>query len=159
MVADREQRTVWGGPPVEPWQLVLGAALLLLVVLALLPSRRPSAEAAMDRSACRRWLAGTALLLVPILATSRLNVTHHHLAAIRPLALAALAIASVELAERFRRVRALAPVLTLGAAGLAAVFVGWDVRIARGLQETGGIRAFSSALDDAARVLAARRLP
>ncbi|HEY4229958.1 MAG TPA: hypothetical protein VGO79_07280 [Thermoanaerobaculia bacterium] len=159
LVADREQRTIWGGPPVEPWQLLLGAALLLLLVLAPFLPGRSSGEGVADRAAWRRWLAWTALLLLPILAASRLNVTQHHLAAVLPLALAALAIASVELADRFRRVRALAPVLAIGAAGLSAVFIGWDMRIARGLRETGGLRAFSSALDDAARVLAARRIP
>ncbi|HEY2797153.1 MAG TPA: hypothetical protein VGK26_04630 [Thermoanaerobaculia bacterium] len=156
MVADREQRTVWGGPPVETPQILLGAALLLLVVVAAFVPAGSSAEGRSDRASWRRWFAWTALLLLPILAASRLNVTQHHIAAVLPLALAALAILCAELAGR---VRALVPVLAIGAAALAAVFLAWDVRIARGLRESGGVRAFSSALDDAARVLAARRIP
>ncbi len=162
LVADREQRTIWGGPPVEPWQFVLGAALLLLVVLAAFRGGGAGAEeeaADAGSPAWRRWLAWTALLLLPILASSRLNVTQHHLAAVLPLALAAVAIGAVEIARRFRRVRALAPLLAMAGAGLAAVLLGWDLRIVRGLRETGGLRAFSSALDDAARVLASRRIP
>ncbi len=148
-ISDREQRVIWGGPPIGNWELALGAALLGLSLLALFVPPSP------DRPAWARWrrvAVLTALLLTAILTTSRLNVSQHHIVAVVPLAFAALAILAVEQARRFR---ALAPVLAVGAAGLAVLFLAWDVRIDRGLRATGGLRAFSSGIDDVAAHLAA----
>ncbi|HEY1250543.1 MAG TPA: hypothetical protein VGH97_05090 [Thermoanaerobaculia bacterium] len=157
MVADREQRVIWGGPPNPAWQVGLGAALLVLVAVAVLVKRPPDGDRrTAARQAWRRWFALTALLLLLILATSGLNVSQHHIAAILPLAAAALAILAVELAAR---ARTLVPMLAAVAAALAVLLVGWDLRIDRGLRATGGIRAFSSAIDDVSRELLARRLP
>jgi hypothetical protein len=159
MIADREQRVIWGGPPTPSWQVGLGAALLgLVAVAALVPARTDSdADSPFpERARWRRWLALTALLLLAIMATSGLNVSQHHIAAVLPLAAAALAILA---AEATRRARALAPVFAAAAAALALLFVRCDVRIERELRTTGGIRAFSSAIDEVAGYLAARRIP
>src|SRR5262249_10910756 len=103
MLADREQRVIWGGPPNPQWQVVLGAALLLLVAAAALVRGGSAGVAdplAQARASWRRAFALAALLLLLILATSRLNVSQHHIAAILPLAAAALAILAVELGAR-----------------------------------------------------------
>jgi hypothetical protein len=65
MVADREQRIVWGGPATAPWQLALGAALLGLTLLAVFV--RPSPDRARGLAPWRRAFALTALLLMAIL--------------------------------------------------------------------------------------------
>jgi hypothetical protein len=148
-ISDREQRVIWGGPPIGAWELAVGAALLGLSLLALFVPADP------DRLAWAKWrraFALTALFLTAIVMTSRLNVSQHHSMAVVPLAFAALAILAVERAGRHR---AVAPLVAAGAGALAVLFLAWDVRIDRGLRATGGIRAFSSAIDDVAAHLAA----
>ena len=91
MIADREQRIIWGGPPNPPWQVGLGAGLFALVLLALLMPSRSELDSASGSTRpgwapWRRWFALTAVLLLLILATSRLNVSQHHIAAVLPLA-------------------------------------------------------------------------
>jgi hypothetical protein len=153
MVSDSEQRRIWGGPPLPDWQLRVGAALLAAVALSLfVPIRR-------GRPALSRWrrlLAGSAILLTVILLASRLPIAQHHLVAVLPLALGSLAILAVELAPRFRPA---VPVLSAAAAGLAVLFVSWDLRIERGLSETGGRRVFSSGIYGLSRHLEAHPVP
>jgi hypothetical protein len=147
MISDREQRVIWGGPPVTPWEIGVGAGLLCMVLLALfasIGSRHPAI------SQWRRAFALSAVLLAAILLTSRLHIQQHHLVGVLPLAVAALAILAVEAARRFRPAL---PLLAIGAAGLAVLYVSWDVRIDRGLRRTGGRQAFSSAIGDVSRYL------
>lgn len=147
MISDREQRVIWGGPPVTSWEIGVGAGLLGLVLLALLA---PIGSGHPAISQWRRAFALSAVLLAAILLTSRLHIQQHHLVAVLPLVFAGLAILSVEAA---RRLRPAIPVLAIAAAGLAVLYLSWDVRIDRGLRETGGRRAFSSAIDDVSRYL------
>lgn len=144
-ISDREQRVVWGGPSVGPLEIAIGSILLALAALAIFVSARPSDVSDSNPGDWRRAFAATAAVLTVFLVTSRLNVSQHHMVAVLPLVGAALAIGSIELAGR---VRPLVPVLAAAAAGLAALSISWDVRIVRGLSETGGIRAFSSGIDE-----------
>lgn len=146
-ISDREQRIVWGGPPVGPLALALGAALLLLAAAAIFPAPDP-ADPGPGR--WRRAFAATAAAVTALLLSSRLNVTQHHLVAVLPLAFAALAIGAWELARRVAWTRA---VLAAAAAGLAAIWLSCDLTILRGLRESGGRGAFSSAIDDVSRYL------
>ena len=147
MISDGEQRAIWAGPRLPPWQLGVGAALLAVVLLSIfIPAR--NGDPAIAR--WRRAFAAAAAVLMAILLLSRLNVGQHHLVAVLPLAAAALAILAVEFARRSRRAVAL---IATAAAGLAALFLCWDVRIDRGLRETGGRRVFSSAISDVSAYL------
>ena len=142
MVADREQRQIWGGPRVPPWQLGLGAALLAVVLLSVfIPAF--GGNAAMAR--WRRAFSAATGVLTAILLLSRLNVSQHHIVAVLPLAVAALAILAVEVVRRSRS--ALTP-LAAAAAGLVVLCLTWDIRIDRGLNATGGKRVFSSAISE-----------
>jgi hypothetical protein len=153
MVSDREQKIVWGGPEAEPWELSLGAGLLALTLLAVfvpLGSRDP------ERSRWRRAFAVAALVLAGIVVTSRLHIQQHHLVGVLPLAFSAVTILAVEWAERSRAARA---ALAACAVGLAALFLSWDLRIDRGIRETGGRRVFSSAIEDVSRYVASHGIP
>jgi hypothetical protein len=111
----------------------------------------PSLSADRVASRWRRFFATSAVVLASILLTSRLGVSQHHLAAVLPLAAAALSLLAFEVARRFR---AAIPVLVAAGAGLAALLLSWDLRIDGELRRTGGKGAFSSALDDVALFLA-----
>ncbi len=142
MISDAEQHHIWGGGTAPSWQLGLGAVLLIVVLAAaFLPARGSHAEMAR----WRRAFAAAAAILAGIMLASRLNVSEHHLVAVLPLAAATLAILAVEVGRAFRPA---APGLAALAACLAALFLAWDVRIDRGLRETGGRQVFSSALAD-----------
>ena len=153
MISDREQRVIWGGPPVSLWEAGVGTALLALVFVSAFAPIRPDSQ---PISRWRRAFAVSAVVLTIILLTSRLGIQPHHLAAVLPLALAALVLFSVEIASRFR-----SAILPLGAlaAGLAVLSLSWDVRIDRGLRQTGGIGAFSSAINDVSRYLESHPVP
>ena len=147
MISDREQRVIWGGSPAEGWEIALGAALLGLVLLAAFARVGP-ADSPISR--WRRAFAIAAALLAAILLTSRLGIQQHHLVGVLPLAITALVLLAVEAAGRAPRI---IPLLAAAAMTLCAVSLRWDVRIARGLERTGGKRAFSSAIDDVSRYL------
>jgi len=92
----------------------------------------------------------SAVVLSAILLVSRLGVGQHHLVAVLPLALGALAILALEVARRWRRA---IPLLAAAAVGLALIFVSWDIRIDRGLRASQGIGFWSSAVDHVGRYL------
>ena len=123
MISDAEQRRIWGGGTAPSWQLGIGAALLVAVfAAALLPARGIDPTAARWRKA----FAAAAAILAGIMLASRLHVSEHHLVAVLPLAAGALAILAVEVGRAFRPA---VPGLAVLAACLAALFLGWDVRI------------------------------
>jgi hypothetical protein len=152
MIADGEQRVIWAGPPMPSWQVGLGAAVLgCVLVCVFLPIRHDS-----EISRSRRAFALTAVLLTGIMATSGLGVASHHLVAVLPLAVAALAILGFELFSGFRFA---GPLLGVATAGFAVLLIGWDARIDRGLRETGGKRIWSSGVDDVRRYLRSHPVP
>jgi hypothetical protein len=135
------------------WELGIGAALLLLVVCSVFARIRPgNAETARWRRAC----ALSAVLLTVIMVASNLGISQHHLVAVLPLAVVALAVLSVEVARRYR-----AEILPLAAAaaGFVVLCLSWDVRIESGLRRTGGIRVWSSAIDGVHEYLASHPVP
>ncbi len=147
MIADAEQKLLWSGPPLPRWQLGLGVVLLILVLVALaVPSREATA------ARWRRAFAATAAVLALIMVSSQLKIRQHHLVAVLPPALAALAALSTEIARRFRH-----SAVPLGAAGvgLVVLFLSWDARAGVGLRRTGGNWFFSSAINDVGRYLEA----
>ncbi len=153
LISDGEQRGIWGGPRVPAWQLGVGAAVLAVVLIAIfLPVR--GGDSAVGR--WRRAFAAAAGTLMAILLLSRLNVSQHHLVAVLPLTIAAVVLLTVEFRPLSRPAVAL---LAAAACGLATLSLGWDVRIDRGLRETGGKRVFSSALSDVAAYLEAHPVP
>ncbi|HKD18496.1 MAG TPA: hypothetical protein VKG23_11575 [Thermoanaerobaculia bacterium] len=140
MVSSRQLRAIWGGPGTQAWEIALGAALLVLVAVALV-ARIPGSDPSV--SSVRRAFALATLALTAILVLSGLPVGQHHMLAVLPLALASVTILGVELGRRSKG----AAVVFIGlAAAAAAVSVGWDVRIDRGLRETEGRGVWSSAL-------------
>lgn len=153
MISDSEQRSIWWGPPLPPWQMALGGALLVLVAVSLFVAIGSNDS---HVSRWRRAFAASAAVLTGILLTSGLGVSQHHLVAILPLALAALATLSFELGRRSRRA---VPLLALAAAGLLALSLSWDLRIDRGLRRTGGKYVWTSALSDVAMHLKAHPVP
>jgi hypothetical protein len=154
LVSDREQKIVWGGPEAGSWELALGGVLLLATLLAAV---LPLAERDPERSRWRRAFAAAAVLVALLVVTSRLHIQQHHLVAVLPLAFAAVTILCVEWVERARGAAVLAAVAAV-AAGLGVLFVSWDLRIDRGLRETGGRRVFSSAIDEVSRYVASHRI-
>lgn len=147
MISDGEQRGIWSGPALTRLEMGIGGTLLLLVLCSLFVRIRPGGpEAARWRRAC----AMSAVLLTAIMVASSLGISQHHLVAVLPLAVAALAILSVEVIRRFRA--AILPLAT-AAAGLAVLCLSWDVRIDSGLRRTGGKRVWSSAIYDVHRYL------
>src|SRR5262249_2647815 len=150
MISDGEQRGIWAGPPLPGWQLLCGGALLamgILCFLAPLDAARPSL------GRWRRSLALSAAVLTVLLLASGLGVVPHHLVAVLPLALAALAPWTSELPRRSRS--ALAPAAAL-IAGFAALCFSWDLRIDRGLRTTQGKAFWSSAIGELGRDLTSR---
>jgi hypothetical protein len=144
MISDGEQRAIWSGPPLSFWEMAIGAALLVFVLVTLFV-RVPAGDPALSRA--RRAFAISAVALTLIMLMSGLGISQHHLIAVLPLALSALAILAVEVGRRFRRsIGLLAPV----AAGLVVLWLAWDVRIDRGLRRTGGRFVWSSAINDVA---------
>lgn len=142
MISDGEQRGIWAGPPLPSWQILLGAALLTAAVLCLMIRARG------ENPAIARWrraFAAVAVVLTGFLLGSGLRVVPHHLVAVLPLALASLAILGVEV-WRFRFAR---PLLATAAALFVALLLSWDVRIDRGLRQSGGKGFWSSAVDEA----------
>ena len=114
MISDREQRVIWGGPPIGSWELALGAALLGLTLVARVRARADPDRVA--RASWRRAFAADRALLDGRSSRRRDSTSaQHHIVAVVPLAFAALAILAVEAAGRLR---AFAPVLAAGAAGL-----------------------------------------
>jgi hypothetical protein len=153
MISDGEQRSIWWGPPLPSWQMGLGAALLAFVLFCLFA--RPSSRNP-DTSRWRRAFAASTVALMSILLTSRLGVSQHHLIAVLPLALAALAIISWEVGQAFRSA---IPLLGLSVVGLLGLSLAWDLRIDRGLRRTGGIYVWSSATEDVAAHLKTHPVP
>ena len=152
MISDGEQRGIWAGPPLPSWQLALGAAMMTAVVLGLW-IRAGGGDPGIAR--WRRAFAAATVVLTGFLLGSRLRVVPHHLVAILPLALASLAILSVEL-WRFRFAR---PLLATAAVLLVALFLRWDVRMDHGLHQSGGNGFWSSAVDEAREHLRAHPVP
>ena len=153
MIADGEQRGIWWGPPRPIWQVAIGA-LLLGIVLVSLGTRFRSGDPSVSR--WRRGFAWSAVILTGLIVSSNLNVGQHHLVAVLPLALGALAILSVELA---RCSRAAIPLLAAGAIGLVAISLASNVQIGRGVDRTGGKWVWSSAINDVKDYLQSRRVP
>jgi hypothetical protein len=153
MISDSEQRAIWAGPALTHWEMGIGGALLLLVVCSLFVRIRPGdPETARWRRAC----ALSAVLLTVMIVTSSLGISQHHLVAVLPLAVAALAILSVEVVRRSRA--AILPLAAAGA-GLAVLCLSWDARIESGLRRTGGIRVWSSAIDGVHQYLGSHPVP
>jgi hypothetical protein len=145
MISDDEQRAIWGGPPLRPWEIGVGAALLALTLIGIfLPPRSGEPEIAR----WRRALSITTLVLAAILIASRLNVSQHHLVAVSTL--------SVEVSRRSRRA---VPLMAATGAGLAVLLLGWDARIVSGLERTGGGGVFSSGLGQVAAYLESSPVP
>jgi hypothetical protein len=153
MISDGEQRSIWWGPPLPSWQMALGGALLVLVAASLFVGIGSDDS---DVPRWRRAFSASAIVLTGILLTSGLGVSRHHLVAVLPLPLAALATLSLELTRRSRRA---APLLALAAAGLLALFLSWDFRIDRGLRRTGGKYVWTSAISDVAVHLESHPVP
>jgi hypothetical protein len=153
MVSDGEQTFIWGGRRAGTWELGLGAVLCALVLVAVFAPARPNN---VEISRWRRGFAVTAVLLAGIMLASGLNVSQHHLVAVVPLALAALAVFAVEIG---RRPRSAGPLFAATAVALAGVWLGADFRIDDGLRRTGGRRVFSSGIEDVRAFLAANPLP
>lgn len=153
MIADGEQQGIWAGPALTHWEMGIGGALLLLVVGSLFVRIGPGdPETARWRRAC----ALSAVLMTMIMVTSGLGISQHHLVAVLPLAVAALAVFCVEVVRRFRA--AILP-LAAAAAGFVVLCLSWDVRIESGLRRTGGIRVWSSAIDGVHEYLASHPVP
>lgn len=152
LIAGEEQRAVWGGPALPPWQLGLGALVLGLgAVAAALPVAGPDENLAR----WRRLFGAATVVATLLLATSRLNVIGHHLVAALPLAIASVVLLAAEVRTRRTVVGPLAALL----AGLAAVSLLWDWRIERGLRSSGGRQFFSSAVYPLAQRLEAMGVP
>ena len=153
MISDGEQRGIWAGPPLPRWGIAIEAVLVTLVLLCAVIRIR-SGDPAISR--WRRAFALSAVLLTIILLTSRLGIQQHHLAAVLPLALSALAILSIEVVRHLRPA-----ILPLGAlaVGFAVLCLSWDARIDRGLRQTGGKRVFSSAVYDLDEYLESHHVP
>jgi len=153
MISDGEQRGIWAGPRMPAWQVGVGAALLVSVVFCLfvgVSSRDPGI------SRWRRAFAVSAVVLVGVMLTSGFPIAPHHLVAVLPLALAALAILSVEASSRFRIAT---PLLAAAAFGLSVLLVSWDSRIVRGLRQSEGKGFWSSAVDGVRRDVQAHAVP
>ena len=148
MIADAEQRGIWGGPPLPAWQLGVGA---VLVACGLLCGVLPAGSDP-DTGRVRRVYGLSAAILTAILLTSRLGIGQHHLVAVVPLVLAALVLLVMELSRRSRR--AILPLSAVGT-GLAVLWLSWYARIEGGLSRTGGQGVFSSALNSLADHLSA----
>jgi len=153
MISDGEQRGIWAGPPLPAWEIGIGGGLIAMVLLCAC-ARIRSGSSSISR--WRRAFAASAAVLTIIMLTSRLGIRQHHLAAVLPLALSALAILSVEIVKRLRL--AFLPLGAL-AVGLAVLSLSWDARIDRGLRETRGKRVFSSAVYDLAEYLQSQHVP
>jgi hypothetical protein len=145
MISDGEQRGIWAGPRMPPWQIGVGAVLLVSVALSLFVGVS-SEDSGISR--WRRAFAVSAVVLVGIMLTSGLQIAPHHLVAVLPLALAALAILSVEALSRFRIAT---PLLAAAAVGFSLLLVSWDVRIVRGLRQSEGKGFWSSSVDEVRR--------
>ena len=150
LVADPEQRIIWAGPAPTGWETALGAGLLAATAAA---AALPAARGQESIARWRRAFAVTALTLAGIMATSRLNVSPHHLVGVLPLVAGALAAAAVEVAQRWGR-RALLP-SAAAALALALFWLNRDAAIDRRLRSTGGTRVWSTAVDDVRRYLQA----
>jgi hypothetical protein len=153
MISSGEHRGIWAGPPLAPWEMGIGAVLLALALFSQLIRLR-SEDPGIAR--WRRAFAAATAVMTAIMLTSHLGISQHHLVAVLPLAFAALAILSLEVASRSRRA---VPLLAAAAAGLAVLFLSWDVRIDRGLRETGGKWYWSSAIYDVHAYLRAHPVP
>jgi hypothetical protein len=147
MISDGEQRGIWAGPPLPDWQIGVGAALLACVALCLF-ARVPSEDSGISR--WRRAFALSAVVLAGIMLISGLPIAQHHLVGLLPLALATLAILSVEVVSRFRVVL---PLFAAAAAGMSLLLASWDVRIDRGLRQSEGKGPWSSAVEEVRRHL------
>jgi hypothetical protein len=153
MVSDDEQRAIWWGPSLRPWEVWIGGILLALTLLAVL---LPSISGELEIARWRRAFAATALALAGILISSRLNVSQHHLVAVLPFALGSVSMLAVEIGGRWRKaVRFLAAT----GVGFAVLLLSWDVRIVRGLQRTGGHGVFSSGLGEVTAYLESSPVP
>jgi hypothetical protein len=104
----------------------------------------------------RRVFAVAMAVLTAIMLTSHLGISQHHLVAVLPLAFAALAILSLEAVSRSRRA---IPLLAAAAAGLAVLFVTWDVQTDRELRRTGGKWYWASAIYDVHAYLRTHPVP
>ena len=153
MISDDEQRRIWAGPLLSAWQAALGA-VLLAALPACLAVRLWSEDPWLSR--WRRAFAWSAIVLSGIMLTSGLQVAPHHLVAVLPLTLAALAILLVELGFRARPA---IPWIAAGATALAVVLISWDVRIDRGLRRSGGVGIWSTAVEDVGRYLKSHPVP
>ncbi|MEP6995978.1 MAG: glycosyltransferase family 39 protein [Acidobacteriota bacterium] len=148
MISDGEQRGIWAGPPLRPWEIGVGAALLGLTLLCVFI---PSVGASPTLARWRRVFAATTAALTLIMLTSGLEVSQHHLVAALPLVIATLVVLAVELRRSDRR--AIVPLVGAGA-GLAMLWLGWDVRADAGFRRTGGRGVFSSGLEEIGTYLA-----
>lgn len=152
MISDGEQRGIWAGPRLPSWQVGVGAVVLAAVVLCLFVGVA-SVDPGISR--WRRAFAVSAVVLVGAMLTSGFPIAPHHLVAVLPLALAALAILSVEASSRFR----IAAPLLAAAFGFSVLLVSWDARIVRGLRQSEGKGFWSSAVDDVRRDVQAHAVP
>jgi len=130
LVADREHRAIWNGPP-ELDTVYWTVPLLVMAALAVCLASR------------YRPLAVVALAFYFLLFSSRLPVAEHHLVTALPLVAMAVAAAGNLLAGRYRRARAALAVL---AAIYAGVAVCWQVGAAAGIRATGGTGQWSDAI-------------
>jgi hypothetical protein len=142
MVADGEQRRIWGNLPLAGWEMALGASMLALALLGLFLTPR---FACLEIGRWRRAFAGCWVVLASIMLLSRLTISQHHLVAVLPLVIAVLAMLAVEMSLRQRGV--VLP-LSMAAAGLVLLSLTWYARIEAGLTQTGGHGVFSSGLQD-----------
>ena len=150
LLCDGYRESIWGGGGVPGWQrafvtiVVLGSILLLLW-----PGRRPP-------DAAERAGRVGALTVVGYLAfafSTRLGVAAHHLVPLVPVEAFVVAVAGRRL---FRRVRGSGAILAAAGTVYAVLALAVIARAASGLRATGGVGAWSDAIDRVADVLRTR---
>jgi len=152
LLSDGEHRAIWAGPRVPPAEIVFAAALAVTGVAMALFLPKAVRETHGD-AAWRRSSALACVLFALAMLTSRLRVVEHHLVTAVPVAAVAAVLGFRRFALGYPPARAL-----LAAAGIpfAALCLSWDVRAIAGIRRTGGVGAWSDAIEEVSATLASR---
>jgi len=140
LLSDAEHREIWNGPPLPMWQAVLFSTVVATALYICLRSRIKSG----------RFAALTFLLLAACMFSSQLNLREHHLISLVPIGALVVVIAAQEICRRWRNA-----VYVTGAIAILYLFaaIQWNLTAATQLRATGGVRWWSSAIDQVADYL------